>query len=73
MKGLPLAGVVLIVVGVAALLIGHFSYTETKPLLKAGPLQVNTQQEHSIHIPTIGGIVIIVAGVLLVFAGRRAS
>lgn len=73
MKGLTLAGVVLIVVGVAALLIGHFSYTETKPLLKAGPLQVNTQQEHSIDIPTIAGIVIIVAGVLLVFAGRRSS
>ena len=73
MKGLPLAGVVLIVVGVTALLIGHFSYTETKPLLKAGPLQVNTQQEHSIDIPTIGGIVIIVAGVLLIFAGKRSS
>jgi Na+/proline symporter len=66
-------GVVLIVLGIGGLLFSHFSYTETKPLLKAGPLQVNSQEEHTISIPTIGSIVLLIAGASLVIAGRRAA
>ena len=66
-------GVVLILLGVVGLLFGHFSYTETKPVLKAGPLQINSQEEHSISIPTIGSIVLLLAGAGLVIAGRRAA
>ena len=50
-------GVILIVLGVAGLLFSHFSYTETKPVLKAGPIQVNSQEEHTVSIPIIGSIV----------------
>ena len=66
-------GVVLIVLGIGGLLLGHFSYTETKPVLKAGPLEINSQEEHHISIPTIGSIVLMLAGVGLVIAGRRAA
>jgi hypothetical protein len=66
-------GIVLIVVGIGGLLMGHFSYTETKPVLKAGPLQVNSQEEHHISIPTIGSIVLLLAGAGLVIAGRRSA
>lgn len=72
MRGLTLLGVVLIVLGVAALFFGHFSFTETKPVLKAGPLQVNSQEDHTVWIPTVGGIVVVLAGLGLVMAGRRA-
>ena len=71
MKGISILGIVLIVLGVAALFFGHFSFTETKPVLTAGPLQVNSQEDHTVWIPTIGGIVVLLAGVGLVFAGRR--
>jgi uncharacterized membrane protein len=71
MKGISILGIVLIVLGVAALFFGHFSFTETKPVLKAGPLQVNSQEDHTVWIPTVGGIVVLLAGVGLVFAGRR--
>ena len=73
MKGISILGVVLIVRGVAALLFGHFSFTETKPVLKAGPLQVNSQEDHTVWIPTVAGIVVLLAGVGLVFAGRRMA
>lgn len=72
MRGLTLLGVVLIVLGVAALFFGHFSFTETKPVLKAGPLQVNSQEDHTVWIPTVGGIVVVLAGLGLVMAGRKA-
>lgn len=73
MGKIAILGVVLIVLGIAGLVIGHFSYTETKPVLEAGPLQVNSQEEHHISIPTIGSIVLLLVGAGLVVAGRKAA
>jgi hypothetical protein len=73
MSKTAILGIVLIVLGIAGLLLGNFSYTETKPVLKAGPLQVNSQEEHRISIPTIGSIVLLLAGAGLVIAGRRTA
>jgi hypothetical protein len=67
-----IVGILLIVLGVAGLLFGHFSYTDTKPVLKAGPLEVDSRQEHHISIPTIGSIVLLIAGAGLLIAGRRS-
>jgi hypothetical protein len=72
MKNLTLLGVVLVVAGVIALFFGHFSFTETKPVLKAGPLQINSQEDHTVWIPTAAGIIIVLAGLGLVVAGRRS-
>jgi uncharacterized membrane protein YidH (DUF202 family) len=72
MKSMTLLGVVLIVLGVAALFFGHFSFTETKPVVKAGPLQINSQEDHTVWIPTVAGIVVVLAGLGLVLAGRRS-
>ena len=72
MKNLTLLGAVLVVVGVIALFYGHFSFTETKPVLKAGPLQINSQEDHTVWIPTAAGIIIVLAGLGLVIAGRRS-
>jgi hypothetical protein len=71
MKPISILGVALIVLGVAALFFGHFSYSDTKPVLKAGPIQINSQENHTIWIPTAGGIVVVLAGLGLVLAGRR--
>jgi len=73
MRGTALLGVVLIVLGIAGLAFDHFSYTETKPVLKAGPIQIDSQEEHHISIPLIGSIVVMVLGAGLVVAGRRSA
>lgn len=73
MSKTAILGVILIVLGVAGFLIGHFSYTETKPVLKAGPLQVNSEEQHNISFPTIGSAVLLLAGVVLVVAGRKSA
>lgn len=72
MRKLTLLGVVLVVLGAAALVFGRVGYEETKPALKVGPLQVNVQEEHYTYIPTIAGIAILLAGVALVIIDRRA-
>ncbi len=73
MKPIVLVGVVLIVLGIAGLFIGRVSWTETKPVVRLGPLQVNSQEDHTVWIPTLAGVVAVLAGVGLVFAGKRSA
>jgi uncharacterized membrane protein YidH (DUF202 family) len=73
MRPITLIGVLLVVIGVAALLFGHFDYSDTKPVLKLGSLQVNATEQHSVDVPMIAGIVIVIAGVGVVFAGQRRA
>ena len=73
MKPIVLVGVVLIVLGIAGLLISRVSWTETKPVARLGPLQLNSQEDHTVWIPTAAGIAAVVAGLGLVFAGRRSA
>ena len=73
MRNLTYLGVVFVILGAAALLFGRFGYTETKPVLDAGPIHVTSQEEHSVSIPMIAGVVILIAGLGLIVAGRRAA
>jgi hypothetical protein len=73
MRNLLALGIVLVLLGAGGLLIGHFSYTDTKPVLDAGPIHITTQQEHRVSVPTIAGIVMLVAGIGLIIIGRRAT
>jgi hypothetical protein len=73
MKPIAILGVVLICVGIAGLFFSRVSWTETKPILKAGPLEINSQEDHTVWIPTIAGIAAVVAGAGLVFAGKRSA
>lgn len=73
MRNLYILGLVLVVLGAGGLLFGHFSYTDTKPVLDAGPIHITAQEDHSVSIPKIGGILILVAGVGLIIIGRRTA
>jgi hypothetical protein len=73
MKPIAILGLVLIVLGVAGLLFSHVSWTETKPVVQLGPLEVNSEEDHTVWIPTAAGIMAVLAGVGLVFAGRRSA
>lgn len=73
MKQIVLLGVVLIVLGIAGLLISHVSWTETKPVVRLGPLEVNSQEDHTVWIPTAAGLAAVLVGLGLVFAGKRSA
>ena len=66
-------GVVLILAGAGALLLGNLSYTEMKPVMDVGPVHVKAEEEHRLlNIPTIAGVVVLVSGLALIFLNRRA-
>jgi hypothetical protein len=73
MRNLTMLGIVLVVLGAGGLLLGHFNYSETKPVLDAGPIHIQTQEEHHVSIPTVAGIVVLVAGIGLILIGRRSA
>lgn len=68
---MKIAGVVLVIIGVAALVYGGFSYTTQKKAVDLGPVQINTTQHHSVPIPPLLGIVAIIGGAALFFSGAR--
>lgn len=73
MRGLMGVGVLLIVLGIAGLVIDNVHYTETKKVVDLGPIQVNSEEQHNIPIPTIAGVIAVIAGLGLIFASRRAA
>jgi hypothetical protein len=71
MRGPVLIGVLLALLGAGALIFGQIRYTDTEPVLKAGPVQIDKKETHVISIPTVGGAILLVAGLGFVFAGMR--
>ena len=72
MKPMAILGVLLIVIGIAGLAIDNISFTERKTIVDAGPLKVTADEQRTIPIPTIAGIVAVIAGAGLLLMGRAA-
>ncbi len=73
MKGIVLAGVVLIVLGAAGFAVGRISYTTKEKAIDLGPIEVTAEKKHELAIPEIAAIIAFVAGVGLVIAGTRKA
>ena len=73
MKPIAILGTLLIAIGIAGLLIANISFTEKKVIVDAGPLEVTADQQRTIPIPTIAGVIAVVVGAGLLFYGRKAS
>lgn len=72
MKPMAILGVLLIAIGIAGLAIDNISFTERKTIVDAGPLKVTADEQRTIPIPSIAGIVAVIAGAGLLFMGRAA-
>jgi hypothetical protein len=73
MKPLVVFGAVLIAIGIAGLVIDNISFTERRTVVDAGPLKVTADQQRTIPIPTIAGVIAIVAGAGMIFFGRQRA
>jgi hypothetical protein len=68
---MKLAGILLIVAGIAGVIYGGFSYTSHKKAVDMGPIQIEKTEHHNVPIPPILGLVGILAGGALLFLGAR--
>ena len=72
MTPVKIVGIILIVLGVAGLAMGGFSYTKESHQAKIGPLQLSVEEKQNINVPQWLGIASIALGViLLIVPGRR--
>jgi hypothetical protein len=73
MKPLVLVGIVLIALGVVGLAVDNISFTERRTVVDVGPLKITADEQKTIPIPTIAGVVAVVVGLGLCFMGTRKS
>jgi hypothetical protein len=73
MRNMALSGVLLIAIGLVALVVQNVSFTETKKVVDLGPIQVRSEEQHNVPIPTIAGIAAVVAGLGLVVLSKRRA
>jgi len=71
MRSTLVTGVVLIVLGVAALAYQSITYTKRETVVDIGPLHATADRKKTVPLPPIIGIVAIGAGVALVVASVR--
>jgi drug/metabolite transporter (DMT)-like permease len=72
MNPLRIAGIILLVLGLAGLLTGGFSFTKNTTKAELGPLKLQVQEKESVNVPqwlSLGAM--LVGGVLLVMGFKR--
>ena len=69
-----MAGLVLLVLGVLALVYGGFSYTREKGDAKIGPIEIEVTEKERVNVPLWAGIAAVaVGGALVVRKGSSRS
>ena len=65
------AGMLLIVLGAVFLVWGAITYTTREKVLDVGPIHASVDKEHTVALPPLVGGVALIAGVLLLVAGKK--
>lgn len=73
MRNLMMVGVLLVLLGIVGLVVENVQFTETKKVVDIGPLQVNKEEQHNVPIPTIAGVIAVIAGLGMIFASKRTA
>ena len=71
MKPVAIAGIVLIVLGVVALVYQGITYTTRETVIDIGPLHATADREKTLPLPPILGVAAIAGGVALLVVGSR--
>ena len=71
MKGKPLVGIVLIIIGVVALAYQGFTYTTREKAVDLGPIQITAEKEHTVPLPPILGVAALAGGIALLVMGKK--
>ena len=65
MSGKRVLGIVLLAVGVLALAYQGFTYTTRKKVIDLGPIQATKEEQHTVPLPPIIGVIAIIGGIVV--------
>ena len=71
MRTIALVGIVLIVVGLAALVYQGITYTARETVLDIGPIHATAERERTFPLPPVMGLAAVAGGLALVIVGVR--
>jgi uncharacterized membrane protein HdeD (DUF308 family) len=71
MKVVTIAGVILVILGILALIFQGITYTKEKQILNIGPFKAKAQETKTIPIPPLVGGLVLAAGVALLITAAR--
>jgi hypothetical protein len=71
LKPKVIVGVLLIAIGIAGLLIDNIAFHDTRPVIDAAPMKVTEERPQPLPIPSIAGVIAIVAGGALLWFSRQ--
>lgn len=71
MKPIPIIGILLILAGIVALVLGEVSFTRKETVLQVGEAKIEAQTKDTVPLPPIAAGAAIVAGLVLVYIGYR--
>jgi len=71
MKPLSIFGILLVVAGLAALIIGQINVPDRDTIVKVGDAKIEAETTKSIPLPQIAGLAAVGAGVVILFVGFR--
>jgi len=66
-----LIGVLLVVFGIVALVLGGITYTKREKVLDVGPITATAEHQKTIPLSPIVGIAALAGGIVLIVAGSR--
>ena len=64
-------GIILIVLGLAGLVWGGFTYTTSEKVVDIGPIEVTHEKTHGVPLPPVIGVVVLISGILLLISGKK--
>ena len=73
MKPVAIVGVLLILLGVAALVYQSVKYTSRETVIDIGPVHATAERERTLPLPPLVGIAVVAGGVALLVIGIRKS
>ena len=73
MNAARIAGIALIVIGLAGFFTGGFSFTKDTTAAKIGPLELTVQEKESVNIPQWLSLGAVAVGALILVASFRKS
>jgi len=68
---MKIAGIILIVLGLASLVWGGIPYHKTENVAVFGDLKMQVTEKKEFRVPPLAGGIVILAGAALLFAGAR--
>ena len=73
MKPAGITGIILIVLGIAALAYQGITYRQRETVLDLGPIHATAERERTVPLPPIIGVAAIIGGIVLVVAGAKKT